>query len=128
LYFLPAYALFYNVSIVVVFSPEVYLEIKPETASKTIYVYRGNHKNYGVKNNIECNDSSLVENALRIESWNKTLRPITHYKVEDLINMLVLLKVSVPNSIKKAELYDLLLKTLNSIVDGTVDGTVAGTA
>jgi hypothetical protein len=111
---LPAYALYHDVSIVVMFSPSVYLEIGAEDSTNSIELVVGRNGNVGVR--MVPEELRVRETSIRLESWDKFLRPISYYKMEDLTQMLSRLNVAAPPDGKKADIYQLILSTIETVV------------
>jgi len=107
--FLVAYSLYYDVKITVWLQPRLYFEIAPSNAANgEVVIVRDKRGNFGVMTDVS-NVSANEINAVRMESWDRPLRPASQYKVEDLIKMLETMQVAIPEECKKkAELYALL--------------------
>jgi hypothetical protein len=106
--FLVAYSLYYDVKITVWIQPRLYFEIGPSNAANgEVVIVRDNRGNFGV---ISGPAEKVTDASIRMESWDKPLRPMTHYKVEELIKMLETMDIAIPEDCKKkADLYALLL-------------------
>jgi len=121
--FLVAYALYYDVTITVWVKPHLYLEIGPcdaaaaasvaEEGNSEIVIYRDvRNGTFGVQtasSRLKGENENPKQNSVRMESWDRALRPATYYKVEEIADMLEKLKVVVPADCKKkCDLYTLL--------------------
>ena len=117
--FLVAYAIYYDVTITVWVKPHLYLEIGPCDAAarnSEIVIYRDvRNGTFGVQTSSrlegeqEKQNENQKQSSVRMESWDRALRPATYYKVEEIADMLEKLKVVVPADCKKkCDLYALL--------------------
>ena len=113
--FLVALSLYYDVKITVWLQPRLYFEIGPsDAANAEVVIVRDKRGNFGVMtaNSTTTSNGEKKNHAVRMESWDRALRPATHYKVEDIVEMLETLEIAVPEACKKkADLYALLLQS-----------------
>ena len=109
---LPAYALYYNISIVVYLHTNLYYKLTPSSDStNTIYI---------VKNGriFEAAEPKLLDEAICIESLEKPLKSAAHYKVDELQQMIQVFgkEATSLSPLKKAEMYELLQKYILEIL------------
>jgi hypothetical protein len=108
---LPAYALYYNTSIVIVFQDGEHTKasMKVSLASveaREIVLYKRG-------NTITMKDmDDNIDDIFTLESCDKWLRPISAYKVDDLKKILFSLLGEDKGHLRKPEMYELLEKEI----------------